>query len=322
MKTTLRLLAISVILLAFTNLSSAQTVKEAVEAYNAGATMIKENPAGALEKLYEALEISEELDYDGEETKVLAQSLIPMAHQQLAMIYYREKKMNDALEQLEKSRETAKEFGDQRTLQRVERTIPQLYNQMGSSKYRENLFEEAIENFKKALEINPNYPDPLLGIALSHEKSENYEQMLDYLKQTLDVSISINDRKKAEDATNKAVGYLFKNGDAAQKNKDFKTAIELFTKALEFDKTDGSIYFLLAINHGELKEWDKVVDYCNLALENPNEQIEKAGIYYQLGTAYQNLGKKNEACEAFSNTLSSAYSAAAEYQMKEVLKCN
>jgi len=324
MKTNKLKLAITAIAFVFALpiFSAAQTVKEAVDAYNAGASILKDNPEMALEQLYKALEISEELDYDGQETRDLAQSLIPRAHQQFAMQLYKEKKMPETLEQLEKAKETAINYGDNGTLARVERIIPQLYNQMGNAEYRDENFEKAIDYYKKAIEVKNNYPDPYLGIALSHEKQDNAEQMLEYLKKTLDVANSVNDRNKAEDAVKKAKGYLLKTGDAAQKEKKHAEAIELFTKTIEFDQTDGSVYFLLAINYAELKEWDKVVENSKLALEHANGNLDTAGIYYQMGTAYQNLGKNTEACNAFSNALSGSYTAAAEYQIKEVLKCN
>lgn len=303
-------------------ISSAQTVKEAVEAYNTGASMLKDNPEGALVKLYQALEISNELDSDGQETKLLAQSLIPKAHQQLAMTFYKDKKLIETLDQLEKARKTAKEYGDNGTLARVDKIIPQLYNQMGNSEYREEQFEKAIEFYQKAIEVKADYPDPFLGISLSYEKLANYDSMLEFLKKTIEVANSVNDRSKADDAQKKAKGYLLITGDAAQKGKKYDEAIELFTKILEFDQTDGLIYFILARNYSELKNWDKVIENSKLALENTNGNFDKTDVYYQMGAAYQSLGKNTDACQAFSNALSGKNSAAAEYQMKEVLKCN
>ncbi|MFP4556548.1 MAG: tetratricopeptide repeat protein [Bacteroidales bacterium] len=298
-----------------------QTVREALEEYNAGASIIKEDPEKALEHLYRALEISEDLDIEGREAKELAESLIPRAHLQRAMNLYRAKKMLECIDEMEKAQETAEKYFDGNTLERAERIMPQLYNQLGNREYRADNFEEAISYYKKAIEIKSNYPDPLYGLALVNQKQENYEKMLDYLKKTLEVANEVNDRDKAEDSQRKAKNYLLKEGDKAQKAKNYKEAIEFFTKALEFDNTDGTIYFLLAINHSELKNWEEVVENGNLALENPNG-LDEAGIYYQLGVAHQNLGNNSEACEAFNNALSGSYRAAAEYQINEVLKCN
>jgi tetratricopeptide (TPR) repeat protein len=307
--------------LALPMLAVSQTLKDAVEAYNAGATMINDNPAGALEHLYRALEISEDLEDEGTETKVLAESLIPRAHWQLAMNLYREKKMYETLEQLEKAQETSNKYGDRATFGRVERIIPQLYNQMGNAEYRSNNLEKAIDYYKKAIAVKADYPDPYLGISLSFEKQEDFESMLEYLKKTIEVSNKANDRTKSEDAQRKAKGFLLRNGDEAQKAKKYEEAINWFERVLEFDNTDGSVFFVLAINYNELKQWDKVVEYSRLALENANGALDQAGIYYQMGMAFQNQGNNPEACQAFKNALSGSYRAAAEYQMKEIIKC-
>ncbi len=301
---------------------SAQTLKEATEAYNTGATLINEKkPEQAIEHLYRALEISEDLEYEGEETKRLAEDLIPTAHLQHAMNLYRAKDMYGALDQLEKAQETAKMYADRNTLGRVERIIPQLYNQMGNTEYREENFEKAIDYYKKAIEVKADYPDPYLGIALSHEKQENFDGMLDYLKQTIEVSNAANDRKRAEDAQRKAKGYLLRVGDEAQKAKRFEEAIEFLERALEFDDTDATLLYAIAVNYNELKNWEKVIEYGKLALDKANGSIEEAGVYYNIGVAFQNQGDTAQACEAFSNALSGSYRAAAEYQMQEVLKC-
>ncbi|MDY0200069.1 MAG: tetratricopeptide repeat protein [Tenuifilaceae bacterium] len=304
-------------------LTTAQTLKEATEAYNAGATMFQDKmPEKALEQLYLAIELSEGLDVDGEETKRLAEDLLPKAHLQYAMNLYREKDMVKALEQLEKAKETAIKYYDKNTQGRVDRIIPQLYNQMGNNEYREENYEKAINYYNKAIEVKANYPDPYLGIALAHEKQESYEDMLSYLKKTIEVSNAANDREKEESAVKKAKGYLLRKGDEAQKAKNFNESIGFFEKSLEFDNTDGAVYYVISDNFAELKNWDKVIEYANLALENRTDAVDEAGVYYQIGTAYQNQGDTVQACAAFNNALSGTYRAAAEYQIKEVLKCN
>lgn len=310
------------ILVMATSIVSAQTLKEATEAYNTGATLVRDKkPHEAIEYLYKALEISEDLEEEGRETKKMSEDLIPTAHLQYAMNLYRAKDNYGAIDQLEKARETAQLYGDRNTIGRVDRIIPQLYNQMGNTEYRADNYEKAIYYYKKSIGIKANYPDPYLGIALSYEKQEMYDEMLDYLKQTMRVSKEVNDRDKGEDAVKKAKAYLLRQGDEAQKAKKHEEAIEFFTQVLDFDNTDGSVYFVLAINSSELKDWEKVIEFSRLALENGNGSLDEAGIYYQMGVAFQNKGDTTQACQAFNNALTGSYRAAAEYQMKEVLKC-
>lgn len=300
----------------------AQTLKEATEAYNTGATLLQDKkPQEAIEFLYKALEISEDLEFEGTEIKRNAEDLIPTAHFQYAMNLYRAKDMYGSLEQLEKAQETSKSYGDRRTLGRVQSIIPQLYNQMGNTEYRADNFEKAISYYEKAIGVKADYSDPYLGIALSMEKQENFDGMLEYLKKTMEVSLQTNDRNKADDAQKKAKAYLLRKGDEAQKAKKHEEAIAFFKKALEFDDNDGTIYFVLAINNSELKLWENVVEFSKLALEKGNGNLDEAGIHYQMGVAYQNQGDTTQACEAFTKALTGSFRAAAEYQMNEVLKC-
>jgi len=298
----------------------AQTKKDAIDSYNSGAIMIKENPQGALVKLYEALKISDQLGEEGEETKVLAESLIPSVHFEFAMQLYKEKKSLETLEQLEKAEETAVKYGDTKTQQKVEKTIPKLYYAMGVSHYKKDEFEKAIEYYNKAVQFNGGFSDPILGLALSYEKMADYEKMLEYLAKTIEVARKTNDNAKADDAQKKAKAYLMRNGDEAQKAEKFDEAVKYFSRVLDFDGNDGTIYYVLAINYNSLKDWDNAIENANVAVEKGNGTLDMAGVYYQLGVAYQGKGSNAEACESFRKASSGNYKAAAEYQCDIV--CN
>ncbi len=302
--------------------SFAQTKAEAVEAYNSGAALINDDPKAALDKLYRALEICEDLEYEAQDIKELTESLIPRAHYGYAMILYRQKKNYETLDQLEKALQTSKKYFDKNTQGRVERIIPQLYNQMGNGEYRSDNYEKAINYFQKAIEIKPDYPDPYLGIALSNEKQEKFDDMLEYLKKTLEVANQVNDKGKAEDALKKANSYLLSNAQEAERAKNFLLAINFYTKYTEFDPNDGTILFKIGENYLNNKDWDSAISYFNATLEKINGSLEPALIYYQIGVAYQGKNLKDEACEAFSKALSGQYEANAKYQMEQVLKCN
>lgn len=322
MKTTvIKCVAFAIFALLIPLASSAQTKKEAVDAYNSGASVIKDNPKQALELLYQALQISEDLEIDGEETKVLAESLIPTAHFNLAMSFYKEKKMNETLEQLEKARETAKQFFDKNTQSKAERLIPQLYNQMGTIEYKNDKLEKAIEYFNKAIDIKKDYPDPYLGIALSKEKMDDYDGMLEYLKQTLEVAKSTNDRGKTEDALKKANSYLLTKAQEFEKGKDYSQAIAYYEKYLEFDSTDIATRFKIGENSLSIKNWDQAIDSFSFILEKNNSTLDPSLINYQLGVAYQGKNLKSQACEAFKRAMSGQYLEHAKYQIEEVLKC-
>ncbi len=298
-----------------------QGKKEAVDAYNSGAQMIKDNPAGALENLLLSIKISEQLGEEGEETKVLAEGLIPRTHLGLAMKLYGEKKMFETLEQLEKARETADKYNDKTTKQRAEGIVPKLYNQMGNTEYRANNFEKAIEYYNKAISIKAETPENFLGIALSYEKQNDFEKMLEYLKQTIEVANKVNDRNKADDAVNKAKAYLSRKADESVKANKRDEATIFLNRWLEFDSNDVLVYRSLFLNYCELKDWDNAISNGKIVVEKSAATVDLSDIYFQLGVAYQGKGNKEEACSTFSK-VSGTLKARADYEMKEVIKCN
>lgn len=321
MKRNLLLGVIVFLLIQLPIMLSAQSLRDAVDAYNEGAKVFKENPTKALELLYRAMEISTALGEEGDETKILAQSLIPRTHMELAMSLYREKKMYETLEQLEKGRETALKFGDETTRGRIDRIIPQLYNQMGNNEFRAQNFKMAIDYYKKAIGIKPDYVDPFVGISLSFESLGDFESMLEYLKKTIEVANTTNERAKADDAQRKAKAFLLRSGDEAQRAERFQEAIKWFTQVLEFDTLDATAYYLLAVNHNSLRNWDQAIENATLALERDMTNIKDTDIYYQLGFAYQGKGNNAQACEYYGRVTSGSFIQTAQYQIQHVLKC-
>jgi tetratricopeptide (TPR) repeat protein len=298
-----------------------QTKKEAVDAYNAGATIMKQDPKAALESFYKALEISEQLGEEGEETKTLAQTLIPRTHYELAMKLYKEKNMTGTLEQLEKAEDMAEKFNDEATKGKVAKTIPQLYNVMGTSNYKDGKYEDAIAYYNKALSFKPDYPDPLLGIALSYEKLEQVDKMFEYLDKTIEVGTKLNDQKKVEDATTKAKAFLLKKGDEAQKANKHEEALGYFNKVLNYESKDASIYFVIAINSNKVEKWDEAIEAAKKAIElTAGAEADKAAMYYELAQAYQKKKDVANACAAYRNAAFGQYKASADYQITQ-LKC-
>lgn len=150
---------------------------------------------------------------------------------------------------------------------------------------------------------------------------DDYDGMLEYLKQTLEVAKSTNDRGKTEDALKKANSYLLTKAQEFEKGKDYSQAIAYYEKYLEFDSTDVAARFKIGENSMSMKNWDRAIDSFTSILENGNSSLDVVMINYQLGVAYQSKNLKSQACEAFKKAMSGQYLEHAKYQIEEVLKC-
>ena len=67
---------------------NSQTANEAAELYNAGIKVINDDPAGALLKFEECIEICEEVGFDADETKLIAESQVPICYYKIAQCNY------------------------------------------------------------------------------------------------------------------------------------------------------------------------------------------------------------------------------------------
>ena len=90
----------------------------------------------------------------------------------------------------------------------------------------------------------------------------------------------------------------------------------------EYGEGDANTYYYYALAYNKIKDWDKAIISANKALEiEKDEKDAKAKIYFELGTAYYGKGDTSEACKAYKDAAYGDYVAQANYQLKEVLKC-
>ncbi len=298
-----------------------QTMKEAVDAYNAAATTYKQDPKAALENLNKAIQTCDQLGEEGTEVKVNSESLIPKVYFEMAMAAYKQKDLQGTLDNLEKAEETATKYNDASIKGRVEKTIPKLYNVMGNNKFKENKFDEAVTNYTKALNFAPDFVDPMLGLTLSYEKLGNEEKMFEYIDKTIEAAKKANDNQTAESTTTKAKNYFLKQADDAQKAKKYDDAIVSLNKLLQYDANDNEVYRLLAVNYNRVEKWNDGITAALKAIElKTGTADEKAELYFLLATAYQKINDNSKACEAYKKAAFGTFKPNADYQIQQ-LKC-
>ena len=69
-----------------------------------------------------------------------------------------------------------------------------------------------------------------------------------------------------------------------------------------------------------LPNWQKAIEFGNKAVNL--EQKSKSKIYFELGKAYEGIGNKSEACNAYKKVTDGPNVAAAQYKVNTEFKCN
>jgi tetratricopeptide (TPR) repeat protein len=120
------------------------------------------------------------------------------------------------------------------------------YNARGTCKYHSGDLKGALKDYEKAIELNNKFHYAYSNRALIKFDQENYEGAL-------------NDFNKALELKPGFADALLGKGAVYHKKRDFRTAVECYTRVLNADSTDSYAYY----NRGlSFFEWDKLNAAC------------------------------------------------------------
>jgi tetratricopeptide (TPR) repeat protein len=304
------------------NLFSQQTLNDAIQLYNEGIDVINTNPDTALLKFSKCVEICDIIGPEADSTKMIAKGQIALCHYKIGLNQFKQEKYEDAINSLNKAKEEAIEGNNIDLKDKCNSYIPKLYYQLSTDNYKDKAFDKAIENINKAIEIDPTYSKAYYLKALVLEKQNKKDEMLTIIDKAIETSLQINDTKTLEKANQKAsVTYIEKGFELAKKN-DYKNAIELYKKALEYDKQSVEANYQLAVAYNKIEDWAKAIESANKAIQyEENNDTKRARIYYELGTAYYKLNNIEMSCSSFKKAMFGQFIEAAKYQIEKVVKC-
>jgi len=299
-----------------------QTKQDVAKAYNAGAGLMKTNPQAAIDSLQKGIEIASQVGSEADEYKQMAEGLLPDSYYQLGIKKYKSKDLEGAAEAFQKAADAGAKYGDADVKSKAEKIIPQLYFAVGNNEYKNKNYDAAIASFEKAIAINPNYDKAYFGEFLVYRAQENTDKLIEAADKTIETSKATNDNAILNKVQSTARDYLVVAAAKFKDKNELDKALELTKKALEYDPEYKEAHYLLATIYNKQSKWDEAIASANEALKYENGGAEaKARIYYELGTAYAGKGENSAACDAFKKAAVGNYAQSANYQIKNVLKC-
>ena len=155
---------------------------------------------------------------------------------------------------------------------------------------------EAIEKWKKALEINPNFNNPIIGLAWAHFSKRDYGEATLYFEKMIERDANSysawnglamcykfsDNQEKALEAYDKSIevapdriwGYANKAEYLWQTLNDTAGAIFLYQKGAEITPDGIEKYISLAGAYMAMNENEKMLEYVDKALEiDPNNAL-------------------------------------------------
>ena len=308
--------------IAFLSLSSflfSQTMNEAGEAFNKGIEATKANDYVAAIKAYtECINICIKLGEEGKDMKMKAESQIPDAYFKIGIASYQTQKFDEAVINFQKSSEFAIKLNDKENSDKALNYIARVYTTKGSAQYKDEDYNNAIMSFDKALQADGAYFKAYYSKGLVYNKQDKAEEFRAAMDKVIELGPA--DDKTVEAAKSTVFKSFRADAGKALQAGSFNKSMEYIEIALNYGEGDAQILYFATIANNGLSNWQKAIDFGKRAVEL--ETKDKSKVYFELGKAYEGIDNKSEACSAYKKVTSGPNVAAAQYKVKNELKCN
>lgn len=283
----------------------------------------------AVEKYREAMEIARENEL--EDIVELTTEQIPRVYQRRAASAYRtyqndrtHANANRSLEYFKDQQEIGEEFGNSQVADQARGAIPQLYYIRSVHEFRDEDYDSAMESLRTAIELNPNYATAHYqkGIVFKTKYPENIEEALTHYDRAIELAQQTGDNRTLQNARRGAAEELVYRAVTLAENREFRRAIDFLNRVENYNPETVDAHYRLAEIYNERGNWDRAIEHANIALERETGGVvDRAKIYFELGTAYKGKDDKERACEAFENANYGDFSEPASHELQFELRC-
>lgn len=312
---------------------NAQDKRKAVETYNQALELMKASEyQQAITQFNNALSQAEALGEEGQDIIERVHNQLPAANFELAKNAYRNfqndktiSNLDRAIEAFRQAAEVSEEYGNEQIAEKAPNIITQLMYNKALVQYQQKEFETAMTTLDEVIERNANYAKAYYqkGIVAKNMDGRSLDEALGFFDQAIEVGNEIGDNQIATRAQNAAAEELVYQGSQAIENSNYSQALEYLNRALDYNSESASAYYRLAEAYNGQQNWQQAAQAAQKGLDLSNGgRTDNAKFYYTLGTAYQGMGQKSDACGAFENASYGTFKSSAEHKMEYELKCD
>jgi len=306
---------------------SAQTAEEVYSLYQKGIKAIEaKNYEAAINDLTTSLELYEKItNFEGldgiGEIKEGTEQALSTTHYNYAMDLYQEKNFDKALTHFKKAEEVATKNNNNELAGRASVYIVRVHISKASAAFNEKQYDETISSAENVLKIEKDNEMAYLWRGRAYKEKGDLGKMKTDLDKCMELTKDNEQKATTYSNAAKIAGAAYMStGTDAIKNKKYIEAVSNLETAVTYPEINANAYYYLAMSYNLLSKWNDAVNAANKAISM--DLKDPSGTYLELGKAYEGLGKKTEACNAYKKVTAEQFKKVAEYQMQQVLKCN
>lgn len=302
--------------------SYAQDMNEAGAKFNEGLeAMNTKNYAGAVKSLKASLDMCQLLGADAADLKSKVEEQLVSAYYKNGLTLYKGKKFDAAIAELKNAIKAAKAIGDNQTAEDADGYIPKVYSSKGLGMIKNKKYDEALKVFAEAIEYKENCVNAYYGQGLAYKEKDDIDQAIVSFNNALKYGKDVPEAAKTVKNVKSAAQKMLEASAAKELQIEHTSkAVEYLNASIAFGNKSYNTFYMLALAQNKLKNFDEAIDAANQGIEV--QKGDASDILFEMGKAYEGKGDTAKACETYKKVVSGPNVKAAEYQAKEVLKCN
>ena len=278
-------------------IASAQDINSVTETYNNGAMELEMgNKEAALGYFQAALTAAEELGEEGMQIADNCKMTIPVLMSSIAKDYIKAEMYDEAIEQLNKTIETAELFGNTAEADEAKALINQTLMAKGNALINAKDYEGAIAVYNQIMAAEPTNAMASLRLGMAYGATGNTE--------AAEAAYLVAAENGQEKNAFKQLSNLFvKKAAAVLKTKNYAEAIELALKSNEYLE-NATAMKVAGTAASALQKNEEAIQYLEKYLELSPNAKDAAQMKYTIAATAQVLGDKAKAKEYYQQILS------------------
>ena len=293
-------------------IASAQDINSVTETYNNGAMELEMgNKEAALGYFQAALTAAEELGEEGMQIADNCKMTIPVLMSSIAKDYIKAEMYDEAIEQLNKTIETAELFGNTAEADEAKALINQTLMAKGNALINAKDYEGAIAVYNQIMAAEPTNAMASLRLGMAYGATGNTE--------AAEAAYLVAAENGQEKNAFKQLSNLFvKKAAAVLKTKNYAEAIELALKSNEYLE-NATAMKVAGTAASALQKNEEAIQYLEKYLELSPNAKDAAQMKYTIASTAQVIGDKEKAKTYYQQLLSDPKFGPTAKQMLESL---
>ncbi len=303
--------------------SFAQTKTDAVNAYNNAVTLASTDLPKAINAMKEAADLAAKAGAEADTVRMMAEQQIPALQYNYATALFKEKKIDEAINNFITARDLAAQYNDNSTRKKAEDLLPQLFLSKGINQYKASQFDAAVASFNEAIKYDSTVAKAYLNLGLAYNKLNKDNEMAQAMDKAIEKGLASNDEKTVENARKTMSNDLLASANASFKKNDHNATVAQLEKAMKYNDSNPETLYLYAVALNKLSRFDEALTIAEkgLTVEEDNA-TKKARFWFEIANAQAGKGDNGTACASYKKAAVGPFTESANYQIKTVLKCS